>query len=370
MKFRNWIAAAALALAATAWSPVVVQGADEAPEDVVRRLLPALDSDVPEAREEAERELFALGTDGRNVLETLAGARDQKVAGTARRLLQRTEWHRSTERKLQPRDGDPIDRRRFYDLQAEMDRLRQRFRDSVSKQFGKDIPRLFNEMDFDVTRGRSTLSGRIEDADGSFTWSRDADGKVSVTVTKPGEDAQTHVADSMEELRKVAPEAAERLGAILKEQSSTRVRIRIPGGLFDKDGVDREWDLPRFEDFPGRERWERSRKRMEEWFRGRDPVPAPAAEGPFLGIEWSLPSELLRAHLDLPEGGMVVDRVLADSLAQRLGLRVHDILTELNGERVSSAAGIRKILADHEAGDPVTASVVRKGKVQSLQTGD
>jgi hypothetical protein len=90
---------------------------------------------------------------------------------------------------------------------------------------------------------------------------------------------------------------------------------------------------------------------------------------PRLGASLSKPGATLVDQLDLPEGqGQVVDAFRAGSPAAVAGLRVHDILLELDGKPVSSEpTEFATQLAAIPADKTVEAVVLRRGKRETLK---
>jgi S1-C subfamily serine protease len=76
---------------------------------------------------------------------------------------------------------------------------------------------------------------------------------------------------------------------------------------------------------------------------------------------------VLRDQFDLPSGGMVVETVVNDSLAEKLGLARHDVLLEIAGKPVGGSPDVRAALEGVKAGDKVTAVVLRKGQRKTLE---
>lgn len=73
--------------------------------------------------------------------------------------------------------------------------------------------------------------------------------------------------------------------------------------------------------------------------------------------------EILRSHLDIPEGtGIVVRRVKEDSLAARFEFKKHDIVLTIDGKDVSSTRDFSKLLKDSSA-----VSILRAGKKCELK---
>jgi hypothetical protein len=88
-----------------------------------------------------------------------------------------------------------------------------------------------------------------------------------------------------------------------------------------------------------------------------------------LGASLSKPGATLIDQLDLPEGqGQVVDAVRAASAAAVAGLKVHDILLELDGKPVSSEPEeFATQLAALTANKAIDAVVLRRGKRETLK---
>jgi hypothetical protein len=89
-----------------------------------------------------------------------------------------------------------------------------------------------------------------------------------------------------------------------------------------------------------------------------------ALEAPHLGVRVAPPSATLADQLDLPRGeGLVIEDVVADSAAAKLGLKVNDVLLELCGQKVpSDAAALARMVQQLKSGTPLTLTVLRKGK--------
>jgi serine protease Do len=77
---------------------------------------------------------------------------------------------------------------------------------------------------------------------------------------------------------------------------------------------------------------------------------------------------VLRDQVELPDGGIVVESVVKDSLAEKLGLQRHDVLVEVQGKAVGGTPDVRAALGEVKAGEKVTAVVVRKGLKKALET--
>jgi membrane-associated protease RseP (regulator of RpoE activity) len=87
-----------------------------------------------------------------------------------------------------------------------------------------------------------------------------------------------------------------------------------------------------------------------------------------LGIVALQISPELRAHLGAPrDRGVLVDAVRPDSPAARAGLRVGDIVTDVDGDATRSAPEVLDALADHKKGDEVAIVAFRSGQRVELR---
>src|ERR1041384_8579316 len=87
-----------------------------------------------------------------------------------------------------------------------------------------------------------------------------------------------------------------------------------------------------------------------------------------LGIVALPISPELRAHLGAPrDRGVLIDAVQPDSPAARAGLRVGDIVTDVDGSATSSASDVLGAMADRKKGDEITVIAIRNGKRVELR---
>jgi S1-C subfamily serine protease len=91
--------------------------------------------------------------------------------------------------------------------------------------------------------------------------------------------------------------------------------------------------------------------------------------GSRLGARLEPPGETLTLQLDLPRGqGQVVQMVLPDTAADRAGLKLGDILLEVNGKPVSSdAREFARELGEIKPNTPVDVVVLRRGRRETLK---
>jgi putative serine protease PepD len=91
----------------------------------------------------------------------------------------------------------------------------------------------------------------------------------------------------------------------------------------------------------------------------------------FLGVSTADVADVTQGVLDRfgvsadDEGGFVVE-VVPDSGAADGGLHEGDLITEIDGERVTSSEEVRSAVRSHEPGDDLTVTVQRDGEEQEL----
>jgi C-terminal processing protease CtpA/Prc len=97
-------------------------------------------------------------------------------------------------------------------------------------------------------------------------------------------------------------------------------------------------------------------------------APPPIPQEARLGARFSKPSTILVNQLGLTKGqGLVVDYVFKDQAAAKAGIKVHDVLLQVNGRPVSTdLVEFRKQLAQIEPDALVTAVVLRLGRQETV----
>lgn len=88
----------------------------------------------------------------------------------------------------------------------------------------------------------------------------------------------------------------------------------------------------------------------------------------YLGM---LPRELtpdLRSAVSVPEGtsGVFVERVDKGTPADEGGLKAGDVVTELDGKKITDVTQFRMLVADHKPGSRVNVRILRDGKSEDL----
>ncbi len=319
--------------------------------DVLVKDLGAEDYD---ARETAYRELARLGTAAKPALERAARSEDVQVRVSAKRLL------RKLEARVEPKAREELspDRWRERWLEEWQRRLEEQglpdpghaeeWRKAMERRLEiirKNLEGLERELDRDVREGlRRDPPGvqrrvMLRTDEESIDCRVDADGKVKVEITREVDgkpSRETFAAESTEKFKAAHPAVWEKLKGFL--EGANRLRIEIGPHSWPFGGARPDDPRPPF------------------------PVPAPN-EGPHLGILVGEISPALRSHLGLaPEEGLLVDQVLPNTRAERLGLRRYDLLRSVGGMSVGSPADVRDALLTFPKDAPVRASIIRHGK--------
>ena len=68
---------------------------------------------------------------------------------------------------------------------------------------------------------------------------------------------------------------------------------------------------------------------------------------------------------DNADGGAEIERVMPNSAAAEAGLKTGDVITSIDGKAINNGKELTEIIADKEAGEKVTISYKRNGKVQN-----
>lgn len=85
-------------------------------------------------------------------------------------------------------------------------------------------------------------------------------------------------------------------------------------------------------------------------------IPPPPAERPYLGIRY-------RAR----PNGAEVQEVIPGSPAEEAGLRVGDLIREVDGQPVSTRRPLMDLLSSYRPGDTVTLTVERRGEKKEIE---
>ncbi len=179
-----------------------------------------------------------------------------------------------------------------------------------------------------------------------IAFKRKKDGSVELEYTEDGKKL-TAKSESLEKFLTEHPELARKYGISRDGIRYGGVRAGFHGGRneFRFQGQDPEEMFREFE-----EEMSRLRKRLfefgfedEEW--NRRMIPTWGGREYVHGASFDFPDEVLRSHLEIPEGsGLVTRKVKEGSLVAELGLKRHDILLEIDGTKVASSKDVRSLL--------------------------
>jgi C-terminal processing protease CtpA/Prc len=223
----------------------------------------------------------------------------------------------------------------------------------------------------------------VYDSEKGMTLRVKDDGKVELTVKEEKAD-KTYSADSAQEFEKKYPEIVKKNGI--------QKYLRPQGGAtqedFEKWWAERLRQLPKMPELkPFDEEFkkliEEQRKRMDEFgkeFQKRFsdpnpgvppppvPAPAPAPAGREFGVKIDSVGETLRDQLSLKEGeGVLVGEVKPGSVAEKSGLKQHDIILKLDGGVVGDKWGFRKDVLKALEKPEFELEILRGGKKETLK---
>ena len=88
----------------------------------------------------------------------------------------------------------------------------------------------------------------------------------------------------------------------------------------------------------------------------------------FLGVSSSTLAENMSEQLNLPKGvHLAVEQVSANSPAADSGLKLHDVLLQLDDQILVNSAQLKALVQMKESGDIITLKILRKGKPKTLK---
>lgn len=87
---------------------------------------------------------------------------------------------------------------------------------------------------------------------------------------------------------------------------------------------------------------------------------------PAIGISGMTVTEQMSQYYSIPQG-MMVTSVDTRSDAYKQGVQANDVITEIDGEKVSDMTEINAIKEKHKAGDAITLTVYRSGKEKKIK---
>ena len=83
---------------------------------------------------------------------------------------------------------------------------------------------------------------------------------------------------------------------------------------------------------------------------------------PTLGVSIADAARIAEKHGSGPAAGAYIGRVKADSAAEKTGLRQGDVITQLGGRPIHTAADVHAVLARHYPGDQLGLTFERNGR--------
>lgn len=86
---------------------------------------------------------------------------------------------------------------------------------------------------------------------------------------------------------------------------------------------------------------------------------------PFLGVAYKMISQDLAILNDLPQGAYV-EQVVSGSPADKAGIQEGDIITELDGKRVTGSDELSQLIANKKVGDTISVNIYRGSKTVKL----
>ena len=207
----------------------------------------------------------------------------------------------------------------------------------------------------------------VYDAEKGITLRVKEDGKVELTVKGD----KTYTADSADDFEKKHPEAVKKhgLGKYLRPQSGL--------GREELDKILEELKknrkfVPEIPDFgvPLDEELEKLFEELAQGMKKRIPFlrPAPVPSGKEFGVKIESVGETLRDQLSLKEGeGVLVGDVKPGSLAEKSGVKQHDIILKLDGKAVADKWEFRKDLLKALDKPEFDVEILRGGKKETLK---
>ncbi|MGH7203485.1 MAG: S1C family serine protease [Candidatus Levyibacteriota bacterium] len=86
---------------------------------------------------------------------------------------------------------------------------------------------------------------------------------------------------------------------------------------------------------------------------------------PYLGVEYKMITQDLASLNDLPVGAYV-QNVIQDSSADRAGIQSGDVITEMDGKKLTQENQLSEIIAKKKVGDSLSITLVRNGDTKNV----
>ena len=335
----------------------------------------------------AERALRKLGKDAVPALKQASKSADPEVQWRAKRVLRQIEQGMVGDEGLVERDrpGQQPDEPQVQPQKprqpgrsgARLDPMRDQFESlfqRFERDFGIDIPRArFFEDGFfqDLREQMQGLQGRSQ----GMSVQIGPDGAVHVEVQQRNDKGEVenkvYDAPDLETFQREHPGVLQQNGLGMGLQPWVAQPFGgslrgfagpiVPGWTIDLD------DLPSRAFGRLQPRGEGGSEPMVEVEPTEPPAPPPVGRRLGIAIKPSIPNEL-RSYLGLEAGrGLWVESVQDGSLAQALGLKPEDIVTEIAGRPIGSTQDVQQALGAIGKGDPVEVKVLRRGAELTLR---
>jgi hypothetical protein len=324
MNIAHRILLAAALLAAGTLGVVAASAQDKAQDKSpdYGALVKSLGDDQFQVRTKAYEDLEKAGAEARKALEEGAKSTDAQVKWSAERLLRRLDEGAAPRGVL--RFGEETGRLpEIQDIEQQFREMERRFEDLRGNLRLELLPG--NAGGVRVER-RAIVEKDGERIDATVG----ADGKVTVRVGD-----KTFEAKDMATLGKEHPEIAAKVKGLLGEQDEIR-----------------GWGWPTWSE-QGNELLDRLNRASRT--------------KPVLGVTLSAVPPVLRTQLSMKEGeGVVVEEVLPDTPAQKMGLQRHDVILSVNGAPVSAAPAVRAAVEAVKEGGELKLRILRGGKAEEI----
>jgi len=310
MNIAHRVLLAAALLAAGTLGVVAASAQDKAQDKApdYGALVKSLGDDQFSVRTKAYEDLEKAGAAARAAIEEGSKSTDAQVKWSAERLLRRLDEGAAPRGVL--RFGEETGRLpEIQDIEQQFREMERRFEDLRGNLRLELLPG--NAGGVRVER-RAIVEKDGERIDATVG----ADGKVTVKVGD-----RTFEAKDMASLEKEHPEVAAKVKGLLGE----RIDVFGPGLL------------------------------------------TATPRRPVLGVTLSAVPPVLRTQLSIAEGeGVVVEEVLPDTPAAKMGLRRHDVILAVNGTPVAAAPAVRAAVEAVKEGGELKLRILRGGKAEEI----
>ena len=87
---------------------------------------------------------------------------------------------------------------------------------------------------------------------------------------------------------------------------------------------------------------------------------------PFIGISGSDVTETISTRYNVPQG-VYIEEIIKDSSAEKSGLKVGDIITAINGNKIKTISELNKIKYTYNVGDKISLTITRESKEMNIE---